>query len=168
MITHELFKAKIKPDTLETLESEIIALNTKKLIVVIALILGLSGFGKAQDLLPVRGFCIAAPDSRHLDTFVKFIDEELASRMVNVLVVRIDYNYQFESHPELRNKSCLTKADVKKMVDVCKKHSIRLIPQINLLGHQSWAGKLGNLLFRRSKYNPESSGFEKPSVVDLG
>jgi N-acetyl-beta-hexosaminidase len=65
---------------------------------------------------------------------------------VNVLVVRIDYNYQFESHPELRDKNGLTKADVKKMVEVCKKHGIRLIPQINLLGHQSWAGKLGNLL----------------------
>ena len=118
----------------------------KKCIVVTAFILGLCGFGKTQDLLPVRGFCIAVPDSRHLDTFVKFIDEELASRKVNVLVVRIDYNYQFESHPELRNKSCLTKADVKKMVEVCKKHSIRLIPQINLLGHQSWAAKLENLL----------------------
>lgn len=118
----------------------------KKLIVIAAFILGQFGIVKAQDLLPVRGFCIAAPDSRHLDTFVKFIDEELASRKVNVLVVRIDYNYQFESHPVLRDENCLTRADVQKMVDVCKKHSIRLIPQINLLGHQSWAGKLGNLL----------------------
>ena len=118
----------------------------KKLIIVTSIILGLSGFGKSQDLLPVRGFCIAAPDSGHLDNFVKFIDEELASRKVNVLVVRIDYNYQFESHPEMRDKSCLTKDDFKKMVDVCKKHSIRLIPQINLLGHQSLAGKLGKLL----------------------
>ena len=118
----------------------------KKCIVITVFIFGLCGFGKTQDLLPVRGFCIGAPDSGHLDTFVKFIDEELASRKVNVLVVRIDYNYQFESHPELRDKSCLTKADVKKMVGVCRKHSIRFIPQINLLGHQSWAAKLGNLL----------------------
>jgi hypothetical protein len=118
----------------------------RKFIIVTALFLGLCGFGKAQDLLPVRGFCIAAPDSLHLKAFVKFIAEELAPRKVNVLVVRIDYNYQFESHPELRDKNCLTKAGVKKLVAVCKKHSIRLMPQINLLGHQSWAGKLGNLL----------------------
>jgi len=117
-----------------------------KILVITAFILGVYNFGKAQDLLPVRGFCIAAPDSRHLDTFVKFIEEELATRKVNVLVVRIEYNYQFESHPELRDKNCLTKADVKKMVDACKKHNIRIIPQINLLGHQSWAGKPGNLL----------------------
>jgi hypothetical protein len=130
----------------------------KKLILIIALILGLYAIGSSQELLPVRGFCIAAPDARHLDVFVKFIDEELASRKVNVLVLRIDYNYQFESHPELSDKDCLSKADVKKMVDVCKKHNIRLIPQINLLGHQSWAGKVGNLL----KVYPEFD--ETPNV----
>ena len=129
-----------------------------KLILIITLILGLFVVGKTQELLPVRGFCIAAPNAGHLDAFVKFIDEELASRKVNVLVVRIDYNYQFESHPELRDKDCLTKADVKKMVEVCKKNSIRLIPQINLLGHQSWAGKLGDLL----KVYPEFD--ETPNV----
>lgn len=118
----------------------------KKFVLIAALILGFSNVGKSQELLPVRGFCIAAPNAGHLDTFLKFIDEELASRKVNVLVVRVDYNYQFETHPELRNNDCLSKAEVKKMVDVCKKHGIRLIPQINLLGHQSWAGKVGNLL----------------------
>jgi hypothetical protein len=131
----------------------------KKIIGIVALILGVSGFGRAQDLLPVRGFCIAAPNVKNLDTFVKFIDEELASRKVNVLVVRVDYNFQFESHPELKDREGLAKMDVKKMVDVCKKHSIRLIPQINLLGHQSWAGKLGNLL----KVYPEFD--ETPKVA---
>ncbi len=118
----------------------------KKLILILTLTFGLFTIGKTQELLPVRGFCIAAPNAGHLDAFVKFIDEELASRKVNVLVLRVDYNYQFESHPELRDQGGLSKTDVKKMVDVCKKHSIRLIPQINLLGHQSWAEKLENLM----------------------
>jgi N-acetyl-beta-hexosaminidase len=118
----------------------------RKLIVLFALIVGLTGFNQAQDQLPVRGFCIGAPDTSHLDQFVKFIDEELASRNVNVLVLRIDYNYAFESHTELRMEGRLSKAEVKKLVEVCKKHNIRLIPQINLLGHQSWATQLGKLL----------------------
>jgi len=116
----------------------------KKVLVLFALMFGTVCFTQAQ--LPVRGFCISAPDARHLDTFVKFIDEELASRNVNVLVLRIDYNYQFESHPELSDEGGLSKADVKKLVEVCKKHSIRIIPQINLLGHQSWASQIGKLL----------------------
>ena len=99
-----------------------------------------------KDTLPTRGFCIGAPQSAEVDAFIKFITEELAPRKVNTLILRIDYNYQFESHPELRDPSALSKAEVKKMVDVCRKNQIRLIPQINLLGHQSWAGKLSGLL----------------------
>ena len=80
------------------------------------------------------------------DEFVKFINQELAPRKVNVLILRIDFNYQFESHPELRDSSALTKEAVKKMVQACRQNQIRFIPQINLLGHQSWASKTTNLL----------------------
>jgi hypothetical protein len=99
-----------------------------------------------NDPLPVRGFCVAAPQTNEVEAFVKFIDEELAPRKVNTLILRVDYNYQYESHPELRNKSALSKADVKKLVDICRKNQIRIIPQVNLLGHQSWASGLENLL----------------------
>lgn len=98
------------------------------------------------ETLPVRGFCIAAPQSRDLDAFLKFIDEELAPRSVNTLVLRVDYNYRYESHPELRDSDALSRREVKKLVAVCRKNNIRIIPQVNLLGHQSWAGKTGNLL----------------------
>lgn len=100
----------------------------------------------SQDTLPVRGFCISAPQSEDVDAFVRFITEELAPRNVNTLILRVDYNYQFESHPELRDESALSNAEVKKLVDVCRKNKIRIIPQINLLGHQSWAETVHNLL----------------------
>ncbi len=101
---------------------------------------------KLDSLLPVRGFCIKAPATHELNNFVKFIDDELAPRNVNTLILRIDYNYEFKSHPELRDSTALSTADVKKLVAVCKKNNIRLIPQINLLGHQSWSVTLSNLL----------------------
>jgi len=44
-----------------------------------------------DSLLPVRGFCIAAPSSKSVDRFVKFINEELAPRKVNTLILRVDY-----------------------------------------------------------------------------
>src|SRR5688572_5879103 len=100
----------------------------------------------SADELPIRGFCIAAPRSSEVDTFVKFIREELASRKVNTLMLRVDYNYQYDSHPELRDSMALSKNEVKKLVTVCKANNIRIIPQINLLGHQSWAGTVYNLL----------------------
>lgn len=96
--------------------------------------------------LPVRGFCIAAPKPSGVDPFVKFIKEELAPRKVNTLILRVDFNYQYTTHPELRDSASLSKTDVKKLVTVCKANGIRLIPQINLLGHQSWASKTTNFL----------------------
>ncbi len=99
-----------------------------------------------DEKLPLRGLCIAAPNVDGVDRFIKFIDEELGPKKINTLILRVDYNYQFKSHPELRNPIALSKADVKKMVEVCKKHQINLIPQINLLGHQSWHSELTGLL----------------------
>jgi hypothetical protein len=77
---------------------------------------------------------------------VKFINEELAPRGVNTLLILVDYNYQFESYPQLRDSAALSKAEVRKIVNVCRKNKIRIIPQINLLGHQSWANHPNNLL----------------------
>ena len=99
-----------------------------------------------DSLLPVRGFCIGAPAPKDVDAFTKFIVEELAPRKVNTLVLRVDFGYQYKSHPELSDSISLSKADVKKMVDACKKNNIRIIPQVNLLGHQSWASHTTKLL----------------------
>ncbi len=94
-----------------------------------------------DSLLPVRGFCIGAPKPQDVDAFIKFIREELATRKVNTLILRVDYNYQYQSHPELRDSIALSKADVEKMVKACNETGIQLIPQVNLLGHQSWASQ---------------------------
>lgn len=115
-------------------------------IVVMLFAARLSAQNKSSDELPVRGFCIAAPKPSDVDTFVKFIREELASRKVNTLILRVDFNYEYESHPELRDSVALSKNDIKKMVNICKRNNIRIIPQINLLGHQSWANTTHNLL----------------------
>ena len=100
----------------------------------------------AEPLFPVRGFAISAPQVGGVDRFVKFIQDELAPRQVNTLILRVDFNYQYESYPDIRDSVALSKADVNKLVEVCKKNNIRIIPQINLLGHQSWAKTTHGLL----------------------
>lgn len=101
---------------------------------------------KKEENFPVRGFAIQAPAQKGLDAFVKFIETELAPAHFNLLILRVDFNYAFETHPELHDESVLTKEDVKKLVAVCRKHAIHIAPQINLLGHQSWASRVGKLL----------------------
>jgi hypothetical protein len=97
-------------------------------------------------LMPVRGFCIAAPRPVDLDGFIAFIDAELAPRHVNTLILRVDYDYQFQSRPEMADKGGLSREDTKKLVAVCKKDNIHLVPLIDLLGHQSYGSNLGALL----------------------
>jgi hypothetical protein len=100
---------------------------------------------KPAALLPVRGFCISAPQASQVDKFVAFINDELAPRAFNTLILRVDYNYRYTSHPELSQPG-LGQAEVRKLVQACRTHQIRIIPQINLLGHQSWSRSLGHLL----------------------
>jgi hypothetical protein len=103
----------------------------------------------ADDLdqrLPVRGLSIAAPGAPHVERFVTFMGRELAPRRVNTLILRVDFNYEYESHPELRDRNALSQADARAIVRAGREHGIRIIPQINLLGHQSWANRTGNLL----------------------
>lgn len=123
----------------------------KKFFLLLALVTMMATRSKSQkpvldSIFPVRGLCIEAPSPNVVDSFVTFIDKELSPRKLNTLILRVDYNYRYESHPELIDTLPLSKADIKKLVAVCKKHQIRLIPQINLLGHQSWASHLGKLL----------------------
>ena len=89
--------------------------------------------------LPVRGLAIEAPKPAGLDRFLKFIEEELVPSHFNLLILRVDWNYAYESHPELRDPDPLTRKDVKRIVDLCRRNGIRVVPQVNLLGHQSWA-----------------------------
>lgn len=130
----------------------------KKLLLVFTT-LCLSILANAQeDILPIRGLAISAPKKETVDRFVKFINEELPPRNINTLILRVDYNFQYQSHPELAEENGLSQDEVNKIVAACQKNDIEIIPQINLLGHQSWSSDLGMLL----KVYPEFD--ETPSV----
>jgi hypothetical protein len=131
----------------------------KKIIVPFLILLFTNSIAHPADPPPVIGFCIAAPDPGNLDAFIAFMEEELVPGGINTLVLRIDYNYAYNSYPNLRDENPLSSDQVKQLVSAAREHGIRLIPQINLLGHQSWAGSVGKLL-------KEYPGFdETPSVM---
>jgi hypothetical protein len=71
----------------------------------------------------------------------------LAKQGINVIVLEIDYNFAFKSHPELRRgKNPITRAGARRFAALCKKHNLRLIPEFQSLGHQSWKGETFPLL----------------------
>src|SRR5678816_3393104 len=85
-----------------------------------------TGYSQAQDAFPVRGFCIAAPRPHEVDPFLKFVREELKPRAINTLILRVDFNYQYEKHPELRDSAALSKKDVSRIVAECKAAGISI------------------------------------------
>lgn len=108
---------------------------------------------KLDSLLPVRGLSMAAPNPDGVDEFIDFVNDALIPRKLNTLVLRIDYRYQYQSRPELVADNALSKTDVKKIVEACKQGGIGIIPQVNMLGHQSWYNNVGKLLEQYPQFN---------------
>jgi hypothetical protein len=90
---------------------------------------------------------------------------KLAALGVNVLIVEVDYNFQFKSHPELRaGENVITKAGAERLSAACREHGIRLIPEFQCLGHQSWGRATFPLLTKYARLDltpgafPENKG----------
>ena len=96
---------------------------------------------------------MAAPDADGVKPFIDFIEDALIPRKINTIVLRVDYRYQYKSRPELVAENALSQEDVKKIVNACLRGGIKIIPQVNLLGHQSWYAKVGKLLELYPQFN---------------
>jgi len=73
--------------------------------------------------------------------------ESLAKVGINVIILEVDYNFSFKSHPELRRgPNPITRDGARRFAALCKKLKIRLIPEFQSLGHQSWKAETFPLL----------------------
>ena len=73
---------------------------------------------------------------------------ELAALGVNVIVGEVNYSFAYVSYPELRAPNPLSQSDARALAAACRANAIRLIPQFQCLGHQSWMGDTFPLLAR--------------------
>ncbi len=147
-------------------------MNTSRLfsVRVFVLVLFMLAFSSSRPLraqtpagppFPVRGLEIAAPEPADLDRFLQFIRKDLKALGVNTLVLRVDYGYKYKSYPELADENALTKQEAKKIAKACQEAGIRLIPSINMLGHQSWHEKVNPLLEHFPQFD-ETPGIQMP------
>ena len=84
-----------------------------------------------------RGICLSVPESGDIGLIVRFIDEWLAPRGCNLLVLLTRYAYIFESHPECASAKAVSKDDMIQIREACKRNNIKFVPKMNLMGHQS-------------------------------
>lgn len=86
-----------------------------------------------------KGIVLTAPQpyKNELPDVAEFIEKILAPSGVNLIVLQIRYRYRFQRHPECMGYDPLSKEDVKFLLEVCRRNHIRLVPKMNLIGHQS-------------------------------
>ncbi len=96
--------------------------------------------GAKAEALPIRGLHVGTHGGGDVALQEKFIREALPAEGANLLVVELNFAYAFSSYAQVAEKEPLTPDDVKRLVRACNESGIEIIPQINCLGHQSWAG----------------------------
>jgi len=111
-----------------------------------------------------RGVHLMARNDRQIDELTNALPK-LAAAGVNVLIVEVDYNFEFNSHPEVRGPSFITRARAHDLAQAAHRQGIRLIPQLNCLGHQSWSKQTLPLLTSHPEFDETPGQF--PNNKDI-
>lgn len=88
--------------------------------------------------------------------------DALAKQGINVIILEVDYNFAFKSHPELRRgTNPITRDGARRFATLCKKFGIRLIPEFQSVGHQSWKAETFPLLTVYPQFDLTPGAFPK-------
>ena len=93
-----------------------------------------------SDSWPFKGICLGVPKQKDVDVFKRLVAEVLPAHGCNALVLLIHYRFEFESHPDVVDKEALTRGQAGELAELCRENGIRIIPKMNLMGHQSAKG----------------------------
>lgn len=89
----------------------------------------------------------------------------LAAAGVNAVIVEVGYNFAYQSHPELAAKQGSTRAGARLLAAEARRVGIRLIPELDCVGHQSWAATTFALLTKYPEFD-ETPG-QYPANKDI-
>ena len=92
----------------------------------------------------------------------------LAKLGVNAVVMEVNYSFEFKAHPELRNQTFIHRKTARALAKEAARNNIRLIPEFNCLGHQSFGRRIEPLLKMYPEFNETPSlSLTNPSVYCL-
>ncbi|MBN2584958.1 MAG: family 20 glycosylhydrolase [Planctomycetes bacterium] len=83
----------------------------------------------------------------------------LAAVGINAIVAEVNYGFDYQSHPELRRGDPITREQARSLAATCRAHGVRLIPQFQCLGHQSWKKSTGPLLTKHPEFDETPGQF---------
>ncbi len=105
-----------------------------------------------------RGVHLGAHSDEQANQLVQALPK-LADLGVNVVVLEVDYSFDFTSHPEVRSSPFLTRNGARAVVSAAHARGVRLIPQLNCLGHQSWSKNTLPLLAKHPEFDETPGKF---------
>ncbi len=94
---------------------------------------------------PWRGVHVGISNKSKVEQLTGVVGK-LADLGINVIVGEINYGFQYKSYPKLQRDDVSSAEQIKKLLAECRKHKVRLIPQFQCLGHQSWSKRTAPLL----------------------
>ena len=102
------------------------------------------GIEKSLDIIhqskPWNGIHIGI-NSKSIDRLIDAVNTVIPKLGINLLIVEVDYNFEYESYPQLRGENPINRTQARNLISACNKNGIRIIPQFQSLGHQSWSKK---------------------------
>ena len=99
-----------------------------------------------------RALHLIGPQPERMKLTEQFVNDSLALMGINVLILEVDYGFEFKSRPELQCHG-ITKEQARSLGEACRKSGVRLIPLFNCLGHQSWASNTAALLTKHPEFD---------------
>jgi hypothetical protein len=81
----------------------------------------------------------------------------LARAGANTVVIEVNYSFEFQAHPELRKQNFITRKTAHALAVAARRNGLRLIPEFNCLGHQSFGGRAEPLLRVHPEFNETQS-----------
>ncbi len=103
--------------------------------------------------VPWRAIHTFPPSRGGIGRFQRFVDEVLVPHRFNVLVLEVNYDFPYKSHPEVSSPGARPREFYEDLVSFLKERGIRPIPQFNCLGHQSWSKNTAPLLKRHPEFD---------------
>lgn len=139
------------------------------LLTLLAMVLGAVSFGGESCAAEQKQFHDGKPlwalhvinntTDERLEELAKQLPE-LAELGINCLMLEVDYKFEYESHPELRQgRRQISKVGARKFAATCRELGIKLVIQFQCVGHQSWAKRTYPLLEKYPEFDLTPGAF---------
>jgi hypothetical protein len=102
-----------------------------------------------------RAWHMGCPARSELNDFRRIVDLMVALKY-NTIMIEVNNGVRYESHPEIAGSDALTKDELHQVVSYCKDRRLRVIPQLQTLGHFNYVLDLPQ--YRDLAENPDATG----------